>query len=124
MDNELELKLAEKLVKIIEKWVGENFGSQEVEDPSWNIEDLATKIAQNGYSLFKIMEREFIKEDINDIALNDNDEPIQLTEDELEEATEIYMDDYEYGGLSDWQIDAMRSAIIGTRERLGSIKSL
>lgn len=39
----------ETLSKFIERktkqWVGRNFGSQEVEDPSWNIEDLSKYLA-------------------------------------------------------------------------------
>lgn len=38
--------LQEQIVKSIEKWVGRNYGSQEVEDPSWNITALARCIAK------------------------------------------------------------------------------
>lgn len=111
MNNEIELKLAKELVKIIEKWVGENFGSQEVEDPSWSIEDLATEIAQNGYSLFKIMQREYVKEGICDVAERNGEEPYSLSDRELDRATDIYMDGDVYGQLTDEQIDSMLDAV-------------
>lgn len=38
--------LQQELEKIIKEWVGRNFGSQEVEDPSWDITALARCISK------------------------------------------------------------------------------
>lgn len=39
--------LQEQIVKSIEKWVGRNYGTQEVEDPSWNITALSRQVARD-----------------------------------------------------------------------------
>ena len=44
MNNELELR--EFITTTIKQWVGRNFGSQELDDPSWNIEALARCISK------------------------------------------------------------------------------
>lgn len=44
MNNEKELR--DFIKKTIEEWVGRNFGSQELDDPSWNIEALARCISK------------------------------------------------------------------------------
>ena len=38
--------MEQQIKEIISNWVGENFGSQEKDDPSWNIDLLAKEIAE------------------------------------------------------------------------------
>lgn len=47
--NNKRLVISANLYKLIKattyKWVADNFGTQEAEDPSWNIEELSATIA-------------------------------------------------------------------------------
>lgn len=43
---------AVRISRAIAEWVGKNFGEQELDDPSWNIEDLAYWIEESMPPLF------------------------------------------------------------------------
>ena len=46
MSVSVEADLYDFIKDSIRHWVGKNFGSQEVEDPSWNIEDLSAYLTK------------------------------------------------------------------------------
>lgn len=68
-----------KITKIIYDWVGKNFGTQEAEDPSWNIEALAHEIYNHFHELYWQQELEYLKEDVDTYAKDHN---YDLTEQE------------------------------------------
>lgn len=58
MSVSIEADLYDFVKDSIRHWVGKNFGSQELEDPSWNIDDLAWHITRKLYKrneMFKNM---------------------------------------------------------------------
>lgn len=48
----------DEIEKIILNWVGHNYGSQEMDDPSWNVKALARTLADN-LPMPKLYEAEF-----------------------------------------------------------------
>ena len=50
--------------KIIKKWVGEMYGTQEAEDPSWSVEALAEELAKHFHEMYWKQELEYLKEDV------------------------------------------------------------
>ena len=72
--------MEKKLVKIIKDWVGKNFGIQEIEDPSWNIEALAHEIAKHQHELYWEQELAYLEEDVERYA---SDEGYDLTPQEI-----------------------------------------
>ena len=81
------MDLKKEYQETIYKWVKENFGESEAEDPSWNIEALAGVIAKKHMQLHEEMVRTDIAEAIRGVA-NDND--IELTDEELDFAVDEY----------------------------------
>lgn len=58
----------DKLTKIIYEWVKANFGENEADDPSWNIEALAEELAKHQHELYWQQELEYLKEDVENYA--------------------------------------------------------
>lgn len=54
----------DKLTKIIYEWVKANFGENEADDPSWNIEALAEELAKHQHEFYWQQELEYLKEDV------------------------------------------------------------
>lgn len=54
----------DKLTKIIYEWVKTNFGENEADDPSWDIEALAEELAKHQHELYWQQELEYLKEDV------------------------------------------------------------
>ena len=82
--------MEQRLTEIIYNWVGKNFGTQEAEDPSWNIEALAHEIAEHDGELYGIKQEEY---DIEDIKMVAEDMEVELSEKELSIALEEYEDE-------------------------------
>ena len=55
--------MIKEIKKLISKWVSDNFGKSELEDPSWNIDHLAEYLSKN----LKIEELEIYKETLKKI---------------------------------------------------------
>lgn len=64
---------------IIHKWVADNFGTQEAEDPSWNIEALADHLSKsdidpdelNAYTksnVYSTLDQSYVEQDVADYA--------------------------------------------------------
>ncbi|MGF2565649.1 hypothetical protein ACQUWZ_27785, partial [Ralstonia pseudosolanacearum] len=51
-------EIEKKIYDYIYKWVAENFGENEAEDPSWNIDALATELNNHFYELYQKQEKE------------------------------------------------------------------
>lgn len=64
------MNIEEELHKFLYKWVGENFGTQEAEDPSWSIEALAHDLAI-----------EFMELDERSKIINITDDFLEVAED-------------------------------------------
>ena len=71
--------MEERLRTIIYNWVGKNFGTQEAEDPSWSIEELAKEIAKYKYEIHSLVQEEY---DLEDIDLQAERMGVKLSEDE------------------------------------------
>lgn len=71
--------MEERLRTIIYNWVGKNFGTQEAEDPSWSIEELAKEIAKHKYEIHSLVQEEY---DLEDIDLQSERMGVKLSEDE------------------------------------------
>lgn len=50
--------------KIIYKWVADNFGQSEADDPSWSIKALAEELAKHFHEMYWQQELEYLKEDV------------------------------------------------------------
>lgn len=73
--------MEKKIAKIIYEWVGKNFGTQEAEDPSWNIEALAEEINKHFHELYWQQELEYLKEDVENYLDGLNE--YELTEQQM-----------------------------------------
>ena len=62
--------MEEKFYKIIKKWVGENYGTNEADDPSWNIIELAKVVAGEYYRLKEEEEMQYLTTDVAEVAEN------------------------------------------------------
>ena len=76
---------------IIYKWVGENFGTQEAEDPSWDIKALADHLSKsdidpdelNAYTksnVYSKVEQSYLEEDVENYA---KDHDYKLTDQQV-----------------------------------------
>ena len=83
------MNIEKEFNKFLYRWVKDNFGQSEADDPSWSIKALAKDLADEYWKIQERVERDNIKEDIKYVA--DNNE-IELTEQELADIT----DDYRY----------------------------
>lgn len=72
----------DKLAKIIYEWVKANFGENEADDPSWDIEALAEELAKHQHELYWQQELEYLKEDVENYAEN-NIADVKLTEKQM-----------------------------------------
>lgn len=83
--------------EIITEWVIENFGESEAADPSWDIKTLAEEIASHKRDIWRIVEVEFIEDDIEMVAEGmNNGEGVELTPRQIAAIANDYMtsDDY------------------------------
>lgn len=83
------MNIEKEFNKFLYRWVKDNFGQGEADDPSWSIKALAKDLADEYWKIQERVERDNIKEDIKYVA--DNNE-IELTEQELADIA----DDYRY----------------------------
>lgn len=83
---------------IIYKWVKNNFGQSEADDPSWSIEALAEELSAHSYAFYHAIDFENEKENVKFIA---EQEGIELTNEELNEATRNYMESDEFRSIDD-----------------------
>lgn len=82
--------LKDAIEDIIKRWVRDNYGESEVENPSWNIEELANELVRNTTALHWIVEEIYAMEDVTDIA-EAND--IKLTPSQVRKIAKNFMDD-------------------------------
>lgn len=83
------MNIEKEFNKFLYRWVKDNFGQSEADDPSWSIKALAHDLADEYWKIQEKVERENIKEDIKYVAGNND---IELTEQELADIA----DDYRY----------------------------
>lgn len=80
-----------KLEKIIYDWVGKNYGTQEAEDPSWDIKALADHLSKsdidpdelNAYTksnVYSKVEQSYLEEDVENYA---KDHDYKLTDQQV-----------------------------------------
>lgn len=80
-----------KLYDIIYKWVADNFGESEAEDPSWNIKALAEHISKSDidpdelsaytkHCVYNALDQHYVEEDVEWFA---NDRGIKLTDKQI-----------------------------------------
>ena len=81
------MNIEKELHKFLYKWVGENFGTQEAEDPSWSIEALDHDLAIEFMELDEQSKIINITDDILDVAEDNN---IKLTKREAEAMARKY----------------------------------
>lgn len=76
---------------IIHKWVADNFGTQEAEDPSWNIEALADHLSKSDIDpdelsaltksrVYNALDQHYVEEDVEEYA---NDHGYKLNEQQI-----------------------------------------
>ena len=53
-----------KFYKIMKEWVGKNYGSQEMDDPCYNLKELAKELDKHFHEMYWEQELEYIKEDV------------------------------------------------------------
>lgn len=82
--------LKDAIEDIIKRWVKDNYGESEAENPSWNIEELANELVRNTTALHWIVEEIYTMEDVTDIA-EAND--IKLTPSQVRKIAKNFMDD-------------------------------
>ena len=69
--------MKDEFKNIIYNWVKDNFGESEADDPSWDINALATELEKHCHEIYWQQELEYLKEDVeyyvseHDIELNE-----------------------------------------------------
>lgn len=102
---------------IIHKWVADNFGTQEADDPSWNIEALAKHLSESDIDpdelsamtksrVYDTLEQHYVEEDVERYA---NDYGYKLTEQQVSYVADRIRNSDWYCSISaedlDWYID-------------------
>lgn len=82
------------LERIIYKWVADNFGESEADDPSWDIKSLAQEIARHKHEIYHEQEFEYVKEDVEYVA--NEIMGVKLTDKELYAIADKYMNSESY----------------------------
>lgn len=91
------MKKFEKDIKeIITKWVGKNFGTQEMEDPSWDIGALSEEIAKHATELFWDIQNQYAYEDVSYVAEHDK---VYLTPEQKKRITDMYVNSDCFGEI-------------------------
>ena len=90
------------LQRIIYKWVADNFGKSEADDPSWDIKALAEEISKHKHEIYNEVEHDYLAEDCDMVA---SDMGVKLTDQEREAIVAEYMDSEAYvdAHVEDWQ---------------------
>lgn len=97
-----------KLYDIIYKWVADNFGESEAEDPSWNIEALADHISKsdidpdelNAYTksnIYSTLDQHYVEEDVEYYARHHD---YKLTDKQIGTVASEIRDSDWYTGIS------------------------
>lgn len=60
--------MKDKYKEIIGRWVRENFGDSEADDPGWNIDALAEELDKHFHEMYWEQELNYIKEDVENYA--------------------------------------------------------
>lgn len=87
------MDVRQEIKDFLYRWVGENFGTQEAENPSWSIEVLSEELAKKFKEMREALILTAIADAISGIA---EDNGIELTEDELDTAVEEYRNSEAY----------------------------
>lgn len=99
----MEKHVAKLIEKKLYEYVKINYGENEANDPSWDIEDIASELAKGTlkYDIYRAVERDYLLQDCFDIA---EQYGIELSHKEAEHAVEDYMDSdaYEDAHIEDW----------------------
>ena len=95
------------------KWVGKNYGTQEMEDPSWSVKDLADYLgnqdinpdelnAMTKLECYRAIERSYLREDCDMVA---DGMSVELTDKERDVVIDEFMnsDAYVDAHAEDWQ---------------------
>ena len=80
----------------IYEWVADNYGENEAEDPSWNIEALANHLTNRAYSVYDIIELASVREDMEYVCEGWAKKP---TEKQLDDAVALYTASDSYRSL-------------------------
>lgn len=91
------MNIEEMYKEYIKKWVGKSYGSQEMEDPSWNIDELAKELASHFGEMYWNNELENIKDAVKLIATG---EGYELTDDQLQNVAEEVQNSSWYADIS------------------------
>ena len=92
----------EELKYIIKRWVAKSYGESEADNPSWSIDDLAKELNANIYHIHHDIEFE---NELENVKLVAETEGIELTKQELKDATSEYMISNEYRSIDDaWDV--------------------
>lgn len=95
--------MKDEFKNIIYNWVKDNFGESEADDPSWDINALATELNNHFYELYQKQEKEYIREDIEYVAKEIMN--TELTEKQKNTAVEKYYYSEAYGSADNESIE-------------------
>lgn len=93
--------MKDKLYKIIYDWVFDNFGMEEANDPSWNIDELAREISKHSYELYSQQELEYLTEDVERYADDNN---YKLTDKQIRHVAKEIMDSEWYCSIDTYML--------------------
>ena len=77
------MNIEHEFKQFIYKWVKDNFGESEADDPSWSIDELAKALRGEYYRIKDREELEFIKEDVRYVYKENYDGIEELTDEQL-----------------------------------------
>lgn len=99
MEEQFEKQTRRKIEKLIRKtifdWVGYNFGTQEAEDPSWDIDELSRELSRDSilHQIYREIDRTYHVMDCIDVAKENG---IELTKEQIDFAVDEFIDSEAY----------------------------
>lgn len=81
--------IANKFEKWIYKWVADNYGASEADDPSWDIRALAEELNKHIYEIYRDVEHRYLVEDCKYIAEQNN---IELSDKQVDAVVNEFVD--------------------------------
>lgn len=85
--------LTEQLSSWLYDWVAENFGQSEADDPSYDLDELASMLYDHRYDIYHYVERKFQEEDCEAVA---EEMGVELTQAQKDVIVDDFMESEQY----------------------------
>lgn len=85
--------LTEQISSWLYDWVAENFGQSEADDPSYDLDELASMLYEHRFDIYHYVERKFQEEDCDSVA---EEMGVELTQAQKDVIVDDFMESEQY----------------------------